>query len=82
MEDYGLSKDMVDLAKTVARMILADRAHEIYLESGEECRGKFCEAYMHAWGKKVEAMQTTYVTNVEARVALRESIGQMIKEGE
>ena len=62
-----LTEEMKRTASIIADMINTDGAAKDYINGTNEDRDEFCKAYLQAWKKKVEKIQTTLMTNPEAK---------------
>jgi hypothetical protein len=70
-----LSSEQIGIAKWVAELIHADNATNAFVEAYQSGNNEFfsdgVEAYMAEVGRRIEKIQTTYLTNPEAMQAMR-----------
>ena len=69
-----MTKDMHRLAQTVASMITEDGCADSYIFGDQTLQGDFCEAYMMAWKKRIEAIQTKFATDPKFREQIIEAV--------
>lgn len=75
-----LTQYQQDFAAMVATAIAEDGCAEDYVNAPESERTEWLEIYMQAVSKKIEKIQTTYLTNPQARMELATIIHQIANE--
>lgn len=74
-QQASLSADLISKAKWIADNMQADGiTQEKAALLGEAAWEELCVAYMASLSRKIEAMQSIYLTNREARDSMREFV--------
>ena len=74
-----LTADQTQFCRTIADMIISDNAQNDYVDAKDDDRGNFIETYMLVLQKRVEHMQTKYITDTEFQKMFRLLVYGMIK---
>ena len=75
-----LSKELIAKAHWVAQLMKADGVTADKFEGADdELFGEACLAYMDAIGRKIEMIQSTYLTRVGAKQAMQSAVLNMCK---
>ena len=69
--------DETTAAATIVAAIIAEGAAEAYMSASEEQRTEMMLAYMQGQARKIEKLQTLYMTNDNFREAFRQSVYEL-----